>query len=394
MPRAELVGMQRFGPFPLPFASLRVGVRATALMLALLTVVPSVASGQTDSTTEKRLLPDGVSVGAFIDTYYAFDFGEPSDGDRRFTTQPARHNEFDVNLAFAELKLARQKVRGRLALQAGTSVQSNYAAEPTNGSVSGPEVSRFLQEGYAGVRIADGLWIDGGIFFSHIGLESWISRDNLTYTRSLTADYTPYYQAGVRAQWQVSPTLFAQLNLINGWQNISENNRGKALGLQVSWTVAPNLALVYANFFGDEQPEDAPDRLRIFNQVSAKWFPAPGTDVWLTLDYGSQENPAGGNDNWYGGVLIARRQLSPSVAVSGRVEYYSDEDQVIIVTGLPEGFKAAGASIGLDVTPATGFIWRTELRGYDGDNPIFPDNGAPAGATSSGFLVTSFALTL
>lgn len=355
---------------------------------------PRSASAQGDSAAAKRLLPDGVTVGAFIDTYYAFDFGEPADGDRRFTTQPARHNEFNVNLVFIEAKLTRDKVRGRLALQAGTSVQSNYAAEPTNGSVSGPTISRHIQEAYAGVRVADGFWIDGGIFFSHIGLESWISRDNPTYTRSLTADYTPYYQTGVRAQWQVSPKVFAQLNVVNGWQIISENNRGKAAGVQVSWTARPNLTLGYANFFGDEQPEGAPDRRRIFNQISAKWVPTQGTDVWLTLDYGTQENPAGGNDDWYGGALIARRQFTPTVALSGRLEYYADEDQVVIATGLPTGFKAGAASIGVDVTPAPGLLWRSELRGIDGDDPIFPDNGAPAGATSSGFLVTSLALTL
>ena len=43
-----------------------------------------------------------------------------------FTTQPARHNEFNVNLAFVEAKLDGQRVARPLALQAGTSVQSNY----------------------------------------------------------------------------------------------------------------------------------------------------------------------------------------------------------------------------------------------------------------------------
>ena len=38
---------------------------------------------------------------------------------------------------------------------------------------------------------ADNLWLDAGIFVSHIGLESANSRDNLTLTRSIMADNSP-----------------------------------------------------------------------------------------------------------------------------------------------------------------------------------------------------------
>ena len=65
-------------------------------------------------------------------------------------------------------------------MQAGTSVQANYASEPTLGTVSGPDLARNIQEAYVGYRVTDKLWIDEGIYFSHIGFESWISRDNWT----------------------------------------------------------------------------------------------------------------------------------------------------------------------------------------------------------------------
>ena len=47
-----------------------------------------------------------VTFGAFVDGYFAWDVGRPPSFDRSFaggtpfTTQPARHNEFNVNLAF------------------------------------------------------------------------------------------------------------------------------------------------------------------------------------------------------------------------------------------------------------------------------------------------------
>ena len=112
--------------------------------------------------------------------YYAWDFGRPAAVDRSFaggtlfTTQPARHNEFNVNLAFVEAKLDGPRIRGRLALQAGTSVQSNYSGEPTRGQVSGPSLARHLQEAFAGAKLGDNVWVDGGIFYSHMGMEGWV----------------------------------------------------------------------------------------------------------------------------------------------------------------------------------------------------------------------------
>src|SRR5262249_31628610 len=107
-----------------------------------------------------------VTWGAFVDAYYAYDFNRPGPGGfhRSVTPQPARHDEFNINLAHLEVKLAGARTRGRLALQAGTSVQSNYAGEPQSGSVSGPDLARHIQEAVAGVRLGDRLWIDAGIY--------------------------------------------------------------------------------------------------------------------------------------------------------------------------------------------------------------------------------------
>ena len=117
-------------------------------------------------------VPTRVTIGGFIDSYYAWDTGHPRDIDRAYTTQPARHNEFNVNLAFVEAVLTGARIRGRLALQAGTSVQSNYFAEPQVGAVSGGVLSRHIQEATVGVRLHPRLWVDGGIYLSSVGLEA------------------------------------------------------------------------------------------------------------------------------------------------------------------------------------------------------------------------------
>jgi len=353
-----------------------------AAMLAA--ALPAPLLGQSDTTLH-------VTWSGFVDTYYAYDFDTPAGIDRAFTTQAARHNEFNVNLAFAGVTLTGDRVRGRLALQAGTSVQANYAGEPTIGAVSGPSVSRNIQEATAGVRLGTGLWMDAGIYFSYIGAESWISRDNPTYTRSLVAEYTPYYLSGAKLTWQrPGSPVTVQVHVMNGWQNISETNGAKAVGGRVDWQVTPRVSVAYANFFGNEQPDSLPSRTRIFNQVLGKVALGSTGDGYVQgqVDVGHQ-----GSSDWWGWVVAAHLPVRPRVAVAARIEAYQDPDQVVLATGTPNGFHGAGASLGLDVAVPGGALWRVEARVLHTTSDLFPKNGAPASSPTDGLLVSSLALT-
>src|SRR5436309_13952034 len=110
--------------------------KSLAVALTLLLLAPSGARAQPASDTTIK-----VTFGGFIDTYYAYDFDRPPTIDRSFfggalfTTQPARHDEFNVNLVYVEANLSGNHLHGRFALQAGTSVQSNYNGEPTVGII-------------------------------------------------------------------------------------------------------------------------------------------------------------------------------------------------------------------------------------------------------------------
>lgn len=324
--------------------------------------------------------------GGFVDTYYAYDFSRPTNHERLYTTQPVRHNEFNINLAFLEAKVAADRVRGRLALQAGTSVQSNYAGEPSLGTMSGPTLARHIQEAYGGYRIADRVWVDAGILFSHIGLESFISRDNWAYTRSLMSDYSPYYQTGVRLSVEFSDAWSAQLNLINGWQNISENNEQKALGIQLVWKPSEKFSTQYSNFLGVEGD------VRFFNDWIARLELNALLSFAAVFDLGIQKTatPAVWN-TWWVAALLARFQWTPSLSSTLRGEYYSDPQQVIVATGSSSGFQTFGTSVGLDWQLHPAVRWRNEFRAFYSMDPVF--NTQDGATRLSPFLVTSLGLS-
>ena len=118
-----------------------------SLVLGVIVLAPPTGGAQNAPDTAIK-----VTWGGFADAYYTYDFARPPTLDRSFfggatfTTQPARSNEFNVNLAYIEANLSGNGIHGRVAFQAGTAVQSNYGAEPSVGIISGPLLSRHIQE--------------------------------------------------------------------------------------------------------------------------------------------------------------------------------------------------------------------------------------------------------
>lgn len=325
-----------------------------------------------------------VSVGGFVDAYYAYDFAKPPSRDRSFTTQPLRHNEFNLNLATVDVKYAAEKVRGRIVLQTGTYVQSNYAAEPS--------LLQNIQEASAGFSPGGSWWLDLGIFASHIGCESAISRDDWNYSRSLMADYSPYYEAGVKLSGPISKTATLAVLVLNGWQNIRETNGDKAIGTQLQ--VKPNDAVLlnWGTFIGNEAPDSVASQMRIFNDFYAQMRIAKNLEATAMFDFGFQKRPSKDTyASWYSPALLMRYTVSPSVKVGGRVEYYADREQVIVSTGTSNGFETFGASVNLDYAVSEHFLWRVEARGFKSKDHVYPSSKGLR--DTDGFITTSFAVS-
>lgn len=225
-----------------------------------------------------------------------------------------------------------------------------------------------------------------------MGMESWISRDNPAYTRSLVAEYSSFYQSGVKFTWTPASAVTVQMDIVNGWQNISENNTGKGVGARIDWTATEGATLSYYNLFSDE----AGSELRTFTGVGAKVVRG-GWTLLGQADAGLQAHAASATSSWCGAMAPARRQVTPTVALVGRVERYVDDDQAVMGTGsvgdtTNPAFHGNGASFGLDVSPSLRVLWRTEVHGFGNRDAVFP-NGASAPRLSSGFAVTSLAVT-
>lgn len=331
-----------------------------------------------------------VTIGGFLDTYYAYDFNNPSNHEREFTTQPVRHNEFNVNLAYIEAVMKQESTRGRLAFQFGQSVTKNTTGEPRQGSTSGPQDAKVFQEAFIGKRIAENTWLDFGIFLGNIGAESWISKDNWTYTRALNLDYVPYYSSGVRLEHKLTNNQSVQLQILNGWQNMSENNQGKAIGMQYKNQLNDKMTFTYNNFFGDEKVVSSVSRFRAYHNFIFQWLQSERWQYLTSFDVGHQSQQKNdGVDGWMATTLTIRRVLNSERSLAYRMEYYSDPHEANIVTSSPNGFQVSGASLNFDQKLDQTVLWRTELRGFYSKDKIYPQSTNSKNRLN-GFLVTSF----
>ncbi len=330
-----------------------------------------------------------VKVGGFLDTYYAYDFNNPKDHEREYTTQPVRHNEFNVNLAYVEAVLQREKTRGRLAFQFGHSVDKNTVYEPTQGDTSGPDDAKVFQEAYLGTRIGERTWVDFGIFLGNIGAESWISKDNWTYTRALNLDYVPYYSSGVRLDHQLDEKQSFQLHLMNGWQNMSENNQSKAIGMQYKNKMSDAITFTYNNFMGDEEVVSDKSRFRVYHNFILLYSQSDRWQYLAAFDVGHQsQQDKDGVDGWFATTFTTRHVMNSLQSMALRFEYYSDPHEANIVTNTQNGFQVFGASLNFDQKLDENVMWRSELRGFSSRDEIYPQ-GSGGKNRLNGFLVTS-----
>lgn len=330
-------------------------------LLMLPCLLPSLLLGQSEPPAPEssaleslvsRLKPEGG-----VDVYYGYNFNRPADGANFIPgtgTTGKRHNELSLNLASLGVSLEPAPVGLRVLVGIGTAMEVVHGAEP-EGTAIGPQVWRSLQQ--ASLSYAHGpLTLEAGVYPSHIGLESFQSQLNWTYTRSWMGELSPYYQTGLKGTWKFSDAWSAQLHLLNGWQTIGEHNRGKALGTQVAFA-GKRLSAAFNTFIGEEGSGDATG-LRLFGDLVATYQVTDAFGVSGTADVGTQRRSGQDAALWYGVGLNARVRVAPSVAVAARAEFFDDRDG--LVSGTAQ--RLAEGTVTLEVRPAEHLVLKLEAR--------------------------------
>jgi hypothetical protein len=263
-------------------------------------------------------------ITGFVDGYYGYNFNRPT-GDAQLRNFDTKHNQFALNLveiALEKKPTADSRLGFRTDLDFGPATEIVHSLEP-----GGADVFRHLQQGYLSylAPAGKGLQIDFGKFVTQHGAEVIETKDNWNYSRSLMfALAIPYYHFGARVTYPFSDKFTLSGYLVNGWNNVVDNNTGKTLGIQA--VIKPNskLTIVQNYMTGPEQTNNNKDFRQLFD-TTITVSPNDKVSLMGNYDYG-WDTVTGARVHWQGIAAYARFQPNSWFAFTPRFEWYDDHD--------------------------------------------------------------------
>jgi putative OmpL-like beta-barrel porin-2 len=318
-----------------------------------------------------RGLPEGLTINGYADAYIAYDSDKGS-SQRSFSSIAPYRDEFRLNMALISVKYANEKVRGTISFHFGDIAKLNWPAD-----------DRYVQEANAGFSPCKNTWIDAGYFLTHIGGEGVFPVYNYFQSLSLCTFYEPFFQSGIRISY-TGKKFYGALHILNGYNVLADNNKNKSAGLTLGYKPNDKIEITLNNIAGNEQPGGMPGKLRIYNNLVFKFFPAKKVDVIVCGDICYQEKSKISDSTsaagMFSGFASVKYHISKKFSISARGEFIMDKDG--IMTGVfPEsdlnlsGLSATGISGAIEYDHTENFYVRLETR-YLNDNKhkIFYDN--------------------
>lgn len=334
---------------------------------AFLLMIFAIKISQAQDTTHTA---GKLTINVYAEVYYGDDLNKPSGHTRPwFVYSYNRTDEVDLNLGFIKAAYSNDFVRANLAFMAGTYTNANLAPEPG--------VLKNIYEANAGVKLSKklDLWLDAGVFASHIGYESAVGKDCWVVTRGIVSDNTPYYEAGAKLTYNTPDEKFtATLLYLNGWQRMQreDGNSKPAGGVQLTWKPADFIALNYSNYVG-QQGADSFGVIRFYNDFYSTMQFGKKFGLIAGVDYGIQQRThnQGGIIYVLAPSVIGRYAFTQKWAIAGRVEYYKDPLGMIIQSANPNGFRTWGYSANIDYSPYPNVVLRLEGKTWSSPDQIF-----------------------
>lgn len=337
-------------------------------------------TGQAAAQAPEPSFLQRIEVTGFVDGYYGWNTNRV--GPAALRNFDVNHNEFSLNMAeVAVEKKATEDSRAgfRLDFMAGQAVDFVNAFEP-----GGPDFLKFVEQAYVSylAPIGKGLTVDFGKFVTPHGAEVIETRDNYNYSRGLLFSLAiPYYHAGVRVSYPASDTVTVTGYLVNGWNNVRENNSGKTVGASVAFKPTDRFSFTQAYMVGPEQPDNNDDFRHLLDSL-ASYTLSDKVTLLGNFDYGRDEI-AGQAVDWFGFAAYARYQGTDKWALAPRYEWFRDDDGY--ATGVPQDVQevTVTSEYKLGGSLITRLEWRTDFS----NEPVFVNNDGEAKKNQSTITV-------
>lgn len=302
-----------------------------------------------------------ITIGGYVCTYFAL-YNDTADGNRfqKFPTAGPQSNAFALNLAQLSAKYTSKNARAALTMHYGDMPRSVWSP-----------IYNYVQEANVGLRLYKKLWLDAGLFRTHIGLESIQPRENIASGVAVATFFEPYYMSGAKLTYVATDKLTMQLNAFNSFNGFLENNNQKAVGFSTMYEPNSKFSLTFNTLWNDDTPDGVqPKQGRLYNNLymvykSSRWT------LGAELNYGLQQHTSISSKDktaqMYSGLFLVKYKVTSTYSLYGRVEHFSDPDEIL--TG-PEfnqnkkliGLNISGGTVGMEYKYKPNSYLRMESR--------------------------------
>jgi hypothetical protein len=331
-----------------------------------------------------------LKIGGYLDFSYEYNLTRPDNQQNNLRTFDKDSNGFNLHLAeinFERLPTEAGQAGFRIDTDFGNDARFTASQDNTGAPTSRTDDFNVvdLQQAYIEyiAPIGNGITIDAGKFVTWSGAEVIESSDNINSSRSFLFGLAiPFAHTGIRATYPVfkggdcGGGWTVGLGVVNGWDNIQDQNDAKTGILLSNWQVLKWWNWTVTGAVGDESYVD--ERVRFAGATAGATLngdagdfeatfddiTAPGAasvqlqgrnfdshnhgvralfDTTMTFtpwekftfvanaDYGQEGSLPNGysarrNRDWYGVAGYVKYQFSKKWYVAGRYEYFNDPD--------------------------------------------------------------------
>jgi hypothetical protein len=210
----------------------------------------------------------------------------------------------------------------------------------------------YIEQAYLSIKPpkAKGFEMDFGQFTTSAGQEVIETMNNWSYSHGiLFTDAIPYYHFGLRTSIPVSKVWTAGVQVVNGWNNVTDNNGGVTIGLTSS-LVEPKFTWNTNYYVGPENsgitvkpttytyPAGTQNGYRNLIDTTFLLTPSAKFNMYVNYDYTQNHTPSEPacvscsitatketSRHVQGLAVSARGQISANSALVGRYEYFADQ---------------------------------------------------------------------
>jgi Putative beta-barrel porin-2, OmpL-like. bbp2 len=323
-------------------------------------------------------------VDGLIDGYYGWNQNYPVTGQNQWHLFDTNANAWSLSLARVAIDREPDLVGFRVEVGAGNTYKLMHSFDPA------PHVLQYSPQAFVKWKpaLCKGIQLDAGKFYTSTGIEVADTDQNWNYSHSLLFSWAqPAYHFGLRTSIPIDKHVVAAVQVVNGWNNVRDNNSGKSLGLtaNLSWS---HVSWTHVYYAGPEKTGTNRGWRHLYDS-SLLVTPVKPVTFYLNFDYATERRRGGSRDRWAGIGGAARIAAGPKFSISPRLEWFHDAGG--FATGTAQSLKEA------TLTPewrmCRAFASRLEFRRDWSDHATFPHDRSHSPSRSQNTVVLGLLAT-